>query len=65
MSDSESADVIFKEIRFPKKWNLPAGSKPGDEEFLGALSMNELIPELRSKKKPKRKKSRKGKEKAG
>ena len=61
MSEAETDDVIFNGMRFPKKWNLPAGTQIGTEDYLTEASIDEQIPDMpkkrkKSSKKPKKKK---------
>ena len=64
MSESDIDDVIFQTIRFPDNWNRPAGTRIGDEDYLGESSIDECIDDSREKKKKKQRRKKGKKTKA-
>ena len=63
MAEYNTDEVIFDSIRFPEKWNLPAGSRIAEEDYLTESSIDERIDDFqeRKRKKPRKKKAKKGK----
>ena len=59
MTEPEADDVVFNGMRFPDKWNLPAGTQIGIEDFLTESSIDEQIPDLQKKRKKSSKKKKK------
>lgn len=62
MAEYNTDEVIFDSIRFPEKWNLPAGSRIAEEDYLTESSIDERIDDFQERKRKKpRKKAKKGK----
>ena len=58
MTDSDTDDVIFQKITFPKNWNHPSRTRVGNEDFLTKSSMDEQILNIQTSRKRKSAKSK-------